>query len=49
MKRIGTVKQTIVGLANMFGDDVSTKSCSTWWTAEEMAGSRGLPAGAAWY
>src|SRR5437868_1882802 len=22
MKRIGTVKQTIVGLANMFGDDV---------------------------
>jgi hypothetical protein len=22
MKRIGTVKQTIVGLANLFGDDV---------------------------
>jgi hypothetical protein len=22
MKRIGTVKQTIVGLANMFGEDV---------------------------
>ena len=37
IKRIGTVKQTIVGLANMFGDEVLTeelrelvdgKSCS---------------------
>src|SRR5215471_13901814 len=25
MKRIGTVKQTIVGLANLFGDDVLTE------------------------
>ena len=37
MKRIGTIKQTIVGLANMFGDD---------WLGEELlelVGPKGRP------
>jgi hypothetical protein len=33
MKRIGSVKQALAGLANMFGTRCSTRDCSRFWIA----------------
>ena len=48
MKRIGTIKQTLAGLANIFGDCVLSDELLTFLIANRPAGSRVSPAPAGW-
>ena len=49
MKRIGTIKQTLAGLANIFGDCVLSDQLLTFLDRNPPAGSRDSPGPAGWF